>query len=98
MFCLEETMMHRMSEMRKWGVRHRERMAECVPTPFTSALMRGCVRRGQDMLVGSGVELTEYPCIHIMELLALSFGVPPAELNLDFRTSAVREFAECFWE
>ena len=58
----------------------------------------GQFENGQDMLVGSGVELTEYPCIHIMELLALSFGVPPAELNLDFRTSAVKEFAECFWE
>jgi len=53
---------------------------------------------GQDMLIGSGVELTEYPCIHIMELLALSFGVPAAELNLDFHGSAVKEFAECFWE
>ena len=53
---------------------------------------------GQDMLTGSGVELTEYPCIHIMELLALSFGVPPAELSLDFHSNAVKEFAECFWE
>jgi heterodisulfide reductase subunit B len=53
---------------------------------------------GQDALTGSGVELTGYPCIHIMELLALSFGVTPAELNLDFHSSAVKEFAECFWE
>ncbi|MBE9482750.1 MAG: hypothetical protein IMY88_03630, partial [Chloroflexi bacterium] len=53
---------------------------------------------GHDMLIGSGVELTEYPCIHIMELLALSFGVPPAELSLDFHSNAVKEFAECFWE
>jgi len=58
----------------------------------------GQFESGQDMLTGGGVELTEYPCIHIMELLALSFGVPPAELNLDFHSSAVKEFAECFWE
>ena len=53
---------------------------------------------GQDTLTGSGVALTGYPCIHIMELLAISFGAVPAELNLDFRSSAVKEFAECFWE
>jgi len=53
---------------------------------------------GQVALRMSGVELTEYPCIHILELLALSFGVPPAELSLDFHSSAVKEFAECFWE
>ena len=53
---------------------------------------------GQDMLERSGIELTGYPCVHIMELLALSFGVAPAELNLDFRSSTVKEFAECFWE
>ena len=53
---------------------------------------------GQDALIGSGFEITKYPCIHIMELLALSFGVPPTELSLDFHNSAVKEFAECFWE
>lgn len=53
---------------------------------------------GQAALRRSGVELTEYPCIHILELLALSFGISPAELSLDFHGSAVKEFAECFWE
>lgn len=53
---------------------------------------------GQSMLAGTGVEVTEYPCLHIMELLALSFGASPAELSLDFHGSAVKEFAECFWE
>ena len=53
---------------------------------------------GGNALVRRGVELTEYPCIHILELLALSFGVPPVELNLEFHGSAVKEFAECFWE
>jgi len=65
---------------------------------FACPACTGQFENGQNMLIGSGVELTEYPCIHIMELLALSFGVPPAELNLDLHSSAVKEFAECFWE
>jgi len=32
--------------------RHFETMADCVPTPFTSALMDGCVKRGCDLLLG----------------------------------------------
>ena len=32
-------------------------MADCVPTPFTSALMRGCVARGRDMLEGMDYHL-----------------------------------------
>jgi formate C-acetyltransferase len=32
-------------------------MVENVPTPFTSALMRGCIGRGQDMLVGMDYHL-----------------------------------------
>lgn len=50
--CLEETMTRRAFEMRQRGEKHRKRMAEYVPTPFTSALMRGCIKRGKDMLVG----------------------------------------------
>lgn len=50
--CLEAKMSERALQMRRVGEAHRLRMAECVPTPFTSALMRGCVRRGEDMLAG----------------------------------------------
>jgi len=52
---------------------------------------------GQDALTRSGVELRGYPCIHILELLALVFGVPPAELSLEIHSNAVKEFAESFW-
>jgi pyruvate-formate lyase len=54
---LEETMSRRAFEMRKRGIQHRKRMAESVPTPFTSALMRGCIKRGQDLLVGMDYHL-----------------------------------------
>jgi formate C-acetyltransferase len=52
MDSLEKTMARRLSEMRKWGTQNRKRTAEQMPTPFTSALMRGCIKRGQDMLIG----------------------------------------------
>ena len=50
--CIEGRMRRQLSEARQRGEQHKRRAAECVPTPFTSALMRGCIRRGQDMLVG----------------------------------------------
>ncbi len=55
--ALEETMGRRAREMRRNGAAHRRRMAEQVPTPFTSALMRGCIARGRDMLVGMDYHL-----------------------------------------
>ncbi len=55
--CVERTMSERAFEMRRRGEEHRRRMAECVPTPFTSALMRNCISRGQDLLVGMEYQL-----------------------------------------
>jgi len=55
---LERTMTQTLSNMRKWGEQHRKRMLESVPTPFTSALMGGCIRRGQDLLVGMDYHIT----------------------------------------
>jgi formate C-acetyltransferase len=52
MGLLENAMGRRASEARKGSEKRRDRMAAQVPTPFTSALMRGCIRRGQDLLVG----------------------------------------------
>ncbi len=49
---LEQLLSERATRMREQGERHRLRMAERVPTPFTSALMRGCIRRGEDLLTG----------------------------------------------
>ncbi len=50
--CLETTMSCQAAEMRAHWERERRRAVDIVPTPFTSALMRGCARRGQDLLVG----------------------------------------------
>ena len=55
--CLEATMTRRAFEMRKQGEQGRKRAVKCVPTPFTSALMRGCIRRGHDLLVGMDYHL-----------------------------------------
>ncbi|MHB1354447.1 MAG: pyruvate formate lyase family protein [Anaerolineae bacterium] len=38
--------------LRTQSERYRVRMADEVPTPFTSALMQGCIARGCDMLTG----------------------------------------------
>jgi heterodisulfide reductase subunit B2 len=45
-----------------------------------------------------GVDVSAYPCVHLLELLALSFGAKPADLSLDYRLGATKEFVECFWE
>ena len=39
-------------EMRLAGRANRARAVQSVPTPFTSALMRGCIRRGRDLREG----------------------------------------------
>ena len=52
---------------------------------------------GQGTLGEGGAEVGSYPCVHLLELLALSFGAAPAELHLDLRLGATKEFAECFW-
>jgi heterodisulfide reductase subunit B len=44
-----------------------------------------------------GDEVDRYPCVHLLELLALAFGASPAELHLEQRLGATKEFAECFW-
>jgi len=55
--CLEMTTTKRMRKSRARGEHHKRHAAEHVPTPFTSALMRGCVGRGQDLLVGMDYHL-----------------------------------------
>jgi pyruvate-formate lyase len=57
MNCLENTMKNRAIQMRQWGEQHKKQMSESVPTPFTSALMRNCIKRGQDLLVGMDYQL-----------------------------------------
>ncbi len=49
---LEAHMRERVSTMRERGIAHRRKVAREMPMPLTSALMRGCIRRGQDFMVG----------------------------------------------
>ena len=50
--CLERTMADHACRAREGWARRRPHVAANVPTPFTSALMRGCIARGQDLLEG----------------------------------------------
>ncbi|MFP4055701.1 MAG: pyruvate formate lyase family protein [Candidatus Brocadiia bacterium] len=55
--CLEKAMAGDALQARQRRNAARARAAENVPTPFTSALMRGCIRRGQDLLVGMDYQI-----------------------------------------
>jgi formate C-acetyltransferase len=57
MACLEQTMAQAAFEMRERSINRLSQTVATVPTPFTSALMRGCIARGQDMLVGMDYHL-----------------------------------------
>lgn len=48
---------------------------------------------GQTMLKRYGIQYS-IPCINLMELLALSFGVPSKDLHLDFHKSPVLQLAQ----
>jgi formate C-acetyltransferase len=55
--ALEGAMTRQAFEMRQRGIRSQQRAVAQVPTPFASALMRGCTARGQDMRVGMDYHL-----------------------------------------
>jgi len=50
--ALEERVHERLRQKRAKGHQRKRFLAEHAPMPFTSALMRGCIRRGRDFLVG----------------------------------------------
>ncbi len=54
---MEKRMAQRAFEMRERGERGRQRAVRYVPTPLSSALMRGCIGRGEDMRVGMDYHL-----------------------------------------
>jgi formate C-acetyltransferase len=54
---LEARMASRAVEMRARGQAHRRHVAAQMPAPLTSALMRGCIRRGADFMVGMDYHL-----------------------------------------
>ena len=50
--CIERHMTDALSARRREGERERLKVALEMPSPFTSALMNGCINRGQDFRVG----------------------------------------------
>jgi len=54
---LEARMAASALHMREQGQAYRRRLAEAMPFPFTSALMRGCIVRGRDFMVGMDYHL-----------------------------------------
>jgi formate C-acetyltransferase len=57
MSALEAKMRARAFAARARSVRSRQRRIALVPTPYTSALMRGCIARGRDMQEGMDYHL-----------------------------------------
>lgn len=59
--ALEQTMRKRLRESYLRGEKHKDWVAAHRPTPFTSALMRGCAESGRDLSVGMKYQ---YPCLY----------------------------------
>jgi formate C-acetyltransferase len=55
-----EAMRKRLRKSRRGWLERRPQMAARVPTPFTSALMRGCACRGEDLLTGMVYQVPSY--------------------------------------
>jgi len=49
---MEDSLRQNLTQRRAGWRQRRQRIADNVPTPFTSALMDGCVARGEDMVMG----------------------------------------------
>jgi heterodisulfide reductase subunit B len=69
--------------------------AECILFCCPACLNQ--FESGQGPAGDLAADVPRYPCLHILELLALAFGMPPAELHLDARFAPSREFVDCFW-
>jgi len=103
--CLERTMADHASRAREGWSRRRPHVAANVPTPFTSALMRGCIARGQDLIEGMAYHfpsLYERGLTNAANALAaidalvfrersVTMGEVVAALRSDFAEGALRE-------
>lgn len=78
-------------KLRALGATNAEALAFCCPACLTQ------FETGQGPAGDLAAEVTRYPCIHVLELLALAFGMRPADLHLDFRFAPSKEFVDCFW-
>ncbi len=57
-----------------------EALAFCCPACLNQ------FETGQGGAGDLGADVAKYPCVHVLELLALALGMPAAELSLDFRS------------
>ncbi|MBS1116854.1 MAG: hypothetical protein H6Q87_1238, partial [candidate division NC10 bacterium] len=73
------------------GTTNAEALAFCCPACLNQ------FETGKGGAGDFGADVLKYPCVHVLELLALAFGMQPAELCLDFRSGATKDFFECFW-
>lgn len=78
-------------KLRALSATNAEALAFCCPACLNQ------FETGQGSAGDLAAEVPRYPCVHVLELLALSFGMRPAELHLDFRFAPSKEFVDCFW-
>ena len=78
-------------KLRAIGATNAEALVFCCPACLNQ------FETGQGPAGDLGAEVGRYPCVHVLELLALGFGMRPAELHLDFRFAPSKEFVDCFW-
>jgi heterodisulfide reductase subunit B len=78
-------------KLRALGATNAEALAFCCPACLNQ------FETGQGPAGDLPAEVSRYPCVHVLELLALAFGMRPAELHLDFRFAPSKEFVDCFW-
>ncbi|MFA5027505.1 MAG: heterodisulfide reductase-related iron-sulfur binding cluster [Candidatus Methylomirabilota bacterium] len=78
-------------KLRALGETSAEALAFCCPACLNQ------FETGQGSLADLKIEAPRIPCVHLLELLGVCTGMTPAELCLDFRSGATKEFFECFW-
>jgi heterodisulfide reductase subunit B len=79
-------------KLRALSATNAEVLAFCCPACLNQ------FEAGQGPAGDLAAEVPRYPCVHVLELLALAFGTRPAELHLEFRFAPSKEFVDCFWD
>jgi heterodisulfide reductase subunit B len=86
--AVKERLLPKLNALSKTNV---EALAFCCPACLNQ------FETGQGTAGDLGADVARYPSVHVLELLAMSFGMQPAELCLDYLSGSTKEFFECFW-